>query len=266
MWSPCVTRRLGGGVVDQRAVEVLLLEHLAELLLAPVGEQELQPGLGAQPAVAVVAEDARDALPGVGHLVERDPHAQLVGEHRVGGQAAADPEVEAGAVLGVDGADERHVVDLGCHVVAGVSGEGRLELARQVGEVRVAERAPLDLVERLGAVDDLVLGDAGDGGAQEGARAVAARLERGEADRLEALPDRRDALDLDPVELDVVAVGDVSGVAGVRGRAPRRAHAVTAPPRICPSVRTRIMKKRSSSSSSSSWAVLPPSKPGARCV
>ena len=37
-----------------------------------------------------------------------------------------------------------------------------------------------------------------------------------EADRLEALPDRRDALDLDPVVLDVVAVGDVGGVAAVR--------------------------------------------------
>ena len=33
-----------------------------------------------------------------------------------------------------------------------------------------------------------------------------------------------------------------------------------------PSVRTRIMKNSSSSSSSSSIAVLPPSKPGARCV
>ena len=38
------------------------------------------------------------------------------------------------------------------------------------------------------------------------------------------------------------------------------------PSRTWPSVRTRIMKKRSSSSSSSSWAVLPPSKPGARWV
>jgi hypothetical protein len=209
---------LGRGVVDQRTVEVLVLQHLAELVLAPVGEQELQSRLGAQPTVAVVAEDARDGLPGVGHLVERDPHAELVRQHRVGGEAAADPEVEAGTVLGVHGADERHVVDLGCDVVAGVSGERGLELARQVGEVGVAEDPALDLLERLGAVDDLVLGDAGDGGAEEGARAVTARLERGEADRLEPLPDRRDALNLDPVVLDVVAVGDVSGVAGVGRR------------------------------------------------
>ena len=194
-------------------MQVLVLQHLAELLRAPVGDQELQAGLGPQPAVAVVAEDRGDALPDVGDLVERDPHAELLGEHRVGGQAAADPDVEAGAVLGVDRADERDVVDLGRDVVARVAGERGLELARQVGELRVAERAALDLGERRGAVDDLVLGDAGDGGAEERARAVAAGLEGGQADRLEPLPDRRHVLDVDPVVLDVVAVGDVGGVA-----------------------------------------------------
>ena len=43
--------------VGELVAEVLGLEHLAELLGAPLGEEELQPGLGAQPAVAVVAED-----------------------------------------------------------------------------------------------------------------------------------------------------------------------------------------------------------------
>ena len=99
---------------------------------------------------------------------------------------------------------------LGWPVSAVLNLRGRLENAG------LSSDPALDLGERLGAVDDLVLGDAGDGGAEEGARAVAARLERGEADRLEALPDRRDALDLDPVVLDVVAVGDVGGVAAVR--------------------------------------------------
>ena len=42
-----------------------------------------------------------------------------------------------------------------------------LELARQVGVLRVADVAALDLVERRGGVDDLVGGDAGDGGAEE---------------------------------------------------------------------------------------------------
>ena len=74
--------------------------------------QELQPGPVAQPAVAVVAEDPDHALPDVRDLVQRHPDAEPLGQHRVGGQAAADPEVEAGAVLRVHHAEERDVVDL----------------------------------------------------------------------------------------------------------------------------------------------------------
>src|SRR3546814_9932518 len=54
-------------------------------------------------------------------LVERDPHAQAFGEERVGGQCATDPQVEAGAVLGVYDAHEGDVVDLGGAVQAGVA-------------------------------------------------------------------------------------------------------------------------------------------------
>ncbi len=92
---------------------------------------------------------------------------------------------------------------------------GRLELAGQVGVVGVADVAALDLVERRGGVDDLVRGDAGDRGAEERAGRVAARLQWCQAGALEALPDRGDVLDPDPVVLDVLPVGDVGGVPGV---------------------------------------------------
>ena len=160
-------RRVTG---DQCAAEVLLLHDLAELLDAPVGDEELQPGARAQSAVAVVAEDRRDGFPDIGDLGEGDPDAHLLGEHRVGRQPSADPAVEPGTVLGVDRADEGDVVGLGGDVVARVPGEGGLELAREVGEVRVADEAVEDLLERGGAVDDLVLGDTGDRRADEGAR------------------------------------------------------------------------------------------------
>ena len=94
---------------------------------------------------------------------------------------------------------------------------GGLELAREVGVLGVADVAALDLLERRGGVDDLVGGDAGDGGAEERARRVAAGLEAGHPDVVEALPDLRDVLDLDPVVLDVLAVGDVGGAAGEVG-------------------------------------------------
>ena len=218
-------RRGRRGRADEGAAEVLVLEHLAELVDAPVGDQELQAGARAQPAVAVVAEDRRDALPDVGHLVERDPDAGLLGQHRVGRQPAADPQVEAGAELGVHGADERDVVGLGGDVVARVAGHGGLELARQVGEPRVADVAAEDLLQGPRAVDDLVLGDAGDGRAEERPGRVAARLEAAQAGGVEAVPDLGDVLDADPVVLDVLAVGDVGGVTGeVDADAAQRPH------------------------------------------
>ncbi len=213
--APAAARLRRGGAVDQLVLEVLVLQHLTELLGAPVGDQELQPGAVAQPAVAVVAEDADDAAVDVGDLVERDPGAEPDAELGVGGQAAADPEVEAGAVLGVDHADEGDVVDLVGDVQERRAGDGGLELARQVGEVRVADEAALDLVDGGRAVDDLVLGDTGHRGAEDDARGVAAGLGGGQADGLQLLPDRRDVLDPDPVVLDVLPVGQVGGVAAV---------------------------------------------------
>ena len=137
-----------GRAVEQRAAEVLRLDHLAELLRAPVVDEELQPGPGAQPAVAVVAEDRDDRLPDVGDVLERHPDAEALGEHRVGRQAATDVDVEAGAVLGVHDADERHVVDLVRDVLARRARHRGLELARQVGEPRVADVAAHDLLDR----------------------------------------------------------------------------------------------------------------------
>ena len=62
--------RLGrGGAVGELVAEVFVLQDLAELLRSPVGQQELQPCLGAHPPVAVVAEDAGHAEPDVGGLL-----------------------------------------------------------------------------------------------------------------------------------------------------------------------------------------------------
>ena len=122
-------------------------------------------------------------------------------------------------------ADERHVVGLGGDVVARVSGHGRLELAREVGEARVADVAAEDLLQGPRPVDDLVLGDAGDRRAEEGPRGVAAGLEAAEPGGVETAPDLGDVLDADPVVLDVLAVGDVGGVTGeVDADAAQRSH------------------------------------------
>ena len=209
-------QRGGCRTVDQLAAQVLVFEDLTELLDAPVLDQELQAGLGAKPAVAVVAEDRDDGLPDVRDLVERDPGTDPLREHRVGRQAAADPEVESGAVLGMVDTDERDVVDLVGDVLQ--AGDRGLELAGQVRVLRVADVAADDLVDRGSGVEDLVERLPGERRAQDDAGAVAAGLGGLESDGLEPAEDLRDVADVDPVVLDVLAVGEISGVAAELGR------------------------------------------------
>ena len=257
----------GAGPSTSVRVQVLVLEHLAEPLGAPVGDQELQPRPVAQPPVAVVAEDADDPGPHVGHLVQRHPGAQPLRQHRVGRQPAADPHVEAGAVLGVHHAHEGDVVDLVRDVVARRPGDRRLELARQVGELGSADDSARTIASTAG-VPSMISSAAtpATGEPRIDARSVAAGLGRAQPDALQPPPDLGHVLDADPVQLDVLPVGDVGGVRGrTRWRSPRSrgsASLLSAPP----SERMRIMKYSSSRSSGGSVAVLPPSIPGRRCV
>src|SRR5699024_193946 len=64
--------------VDELAAEVVLLQHLAELLDTPVGDEELQASAVADLAVAVVAEDADHAGPHLRDLVQRHPGAEAL--------------------------------------------------------------------------------------------------------------------------------------------------------------------------------------------
>lgn len=129
-----------------------------------------------------------------------------------------DEAGEAGAVLGMHGGDEGDVLNLVGDVLAGVAGDGGLELARQVVELAAVQVLLLDLADGGGGVDDLLGGHAGHGRAEDDARDVAAAHHRRQADALELLPDRGDVLDLDPVQLDVLPVGEVGGRAGVVAR------------------------------------------------
>ena len=207
-------RRPGRRAVRQRVPEVLLLQDLTEPFRPPVGDQELDPGPVPEPPVAVVAEHRHDARPHLADLVGPDERAQPLADHRVGGQAAADPQVVAGLPGRGLHAHEGHVVDLVHGALGRAAAHHRLELAGQVGEGRVADVAALHLLDLRGRVEDLACVDPGQRAAQDDAGSVPAGLRGGQADRLEQLPDLRDALDLDPVQLDVLPVGDVGGAAG----------------------------------------------------
>ena len=206
------------GSVGQGRLEVLGLEDLAELLRTPVGHQELQPRVHPGAAVAVVAEDRDDAFPHLGGAVRLDERTEPDTQLGVGRQTAADPQVVSGPELGMHDADQRDVVDLVVAAVHGAAADRGLELARQVRERRVAEVARGHLADVRRAVDDLVGVDAGERAADDDARAVAAGLGRAETDRLEPFPDGGHVLDADPVQLDVLPVGDVGDVPAELGR------------------------------------------------
>src|SRR5699024_6039187 len=71
-----------GPAVDELAAEVILLQHLAELLDAPVGNKELQARAVANLAVSVVAEDADYAGPHLRDLIQGHPGTEPLGKHR----------------------------------------------------------------------------------------------------------------------------------------------------------------------------------------
>ena len=134
-------------------------------------------------------------------------------------EAAADPQVVADAELGVLDRDERDVVDLVHDVLAGVAGDRRLELARQVREDSGSPMKRLVISSICGV------------GSMSSSAAMPAtgepRMTRGtsphasvvaEPDGLEAAPDLGHVLDADPVQLDVLPVGEVGGVAAELGR------------------------------------------------
>ena len=98
--------------VGQLEAEVVVLEHLAELLSAPLLDEELEASACAQAAVAVVAEDADDAGPDVRHLLGGHEGAEANAEEGVDAEAAAHPQVVADAELGVFDGAQRDVLHL----------------------------------------------------------------------------------------------------------------------------------------------------------
>src|SRR5699024_10272432 len=137
--------------------------------------------------------------PGVDHLIGGDAGAEALGEARDDGQCPGDPPAVADAVVGVVDGDEGADVGVVGAVLPGRAGDRDLVSARSV---------------RVAGVAGPRGGDAGDGGAEADARDVAAGLGRLQTHGFEAAPDLGHVLDLDPVELDVLTVRDVSGAAG----------------------------------------------------
>ncbi len=212
---------VGGGGVGVELVAELGLDGFEHGLGGPAvaHEEVLDTGAGAVFAEGVLlAEGADDGEDDVQSLILPDEGRDADGDVGLGGEAAADAQGVADLFHAVDGAldgGEGYVVDLGVGAPEGAAGDGDLELAREVVELGVGGELVGDLDGEGTGVDKLVAVEAGDRAAGDVADDVAAGSLGAEADGGEGVDDFDEAAEGEPVELDVLAGGDVGEVAGV---------------------------------------------------
>src|SRR5919106_2395141 len=138
---------------------------------------------------------------------------QSLSEHRIGREAAPYPEVESSPPVRVDGPHEGEVVNLVLAALVGAARDRDLVLAGQVRELQVARELGVGLQKDFRCVDHLGSIHPRKGTSEDIPGSISACLGRGEADSLELAPYLGHVLDADPVELDVLAVGDIGEVA-----------------------------------------------------
>ncbi len=141
------------------------------------------------------------------------------GEMRLGGEPASDAQRVADFAL-VFHRREADVVDLRIGAPGGAAGDGDLEFARQVVELRVCLQQMRNFGCQRRSVNDLIGGDAGQRAAGHVAHHVAAGALGREPNRVERVHDLGERFDGEPVKLNVLAHGDVGQVAGVLAREP----------------------------------------------
>ncbi len=170
--------------------------------------------------MALGVEDGQDRLGDAHDLVGWDELEEGVGEPGGGAESAAHNHLETLLLSAIDDAgagDVAEIVHGGETVVVVGGGEGRLELAGELLRNLQAEAVHGDGLGVGRDVERLVGADAGEVVGGDVANGVAAGLARRQADRRQQAHDRRRVGQLDVVELEVLAGGDVADLAGGEG-------------------------------------------------
>ena len=172
-------------------------------------EQEGQPGAAAGLARAVIAKGRGDDRADLGRFLRSHEGVERLCEDRAAGALlAADGDVEARAVAG-HRRRHRDVLRLAARAVLETPGDRDVELARQVGELLVAEEDRLEGRRHPGGVDQLARREPGGRAADDAADVVHTGLQAGEAGRLQARDHLGDLLDRHPAQLHLLARGHV---------------------------------------------------------
>jgi len=132
--------------------------------------------------------------------------------------------LEPGTTRWTEGSAECDVVDFGVGTPVGAAGDGDFEFAGEIVEIGIAAEFAINGERERRNVGEFVGVDAGERAAGDVTRDVAASAGGGEADGPEALEKFGEMIHGDPVELDVLADGDVGdAVAKIIGEVGDRA-------------------------------------------
>src|SRR6185437_7338610 len=193
------------------AGQPLGLDLLAEALHAEGTHQNLDARLVDVVAAAMAVVDAQDGLE-VGQEVrqwqELTDHAT---DDRRAPEAAAHQHLKANRTLGVAAHVQTDVVHLGGGAVGRRAGDRDLELAREIGEFGI-QCCPLTHDLAVGPrIVELIRRDSGEMVGCHIADTIAAGLDGMHLDRGELPQDLRHLLEAGPVELQVLAGGEMPG-------------------------------------------------------
>src|SRR5580704_3550527 len=198
-----------------------LLEFGEEAVGGPavLQEQEFQAGAFAVFAEYVsFAEDFGDAAGDRDDLLPWHKSSEAHGQVRICGEAAAyayrESGFEAADAPAGDGS-EANVIDLGIIAPGAAAGDGHLELAGEIVEFGVAAQRAIDIQGERRGIAEFVGVETCQRATGDVAGYITASADGGEARAPQGLDDVGECLHGDPMQLDVLADGDVGDAAGV---------------------------------------------------
>jgi hypothetical protein len=133
-----------------------------------------------------------------------------------GGKSAAHAQCKANLRLSMNhtlGRGEADIVDLRIRAPDAASGDGDLELARQIVELGVPRQHAICLQRERRRIADLVRVHAGDGAARDVPSDITAGAGGVQPDAPEFFQHFRKSFDRDPVQLDVLPHREIGGAA-----------------------------------------------------
>src|SRR5579872_280248 len=182
-------------------------------------EEKLEAGTLAMFAQNIgVAEEFGNSFDDRNNLIPSDKRIQSRAKIRLGRETAGNSQRESDLGLAAHNASnggEADVVDLGIGAPDAASGDGDFELARQVVELGIACQQPRSFQHERRSVDDFVCVNARDGASSHIAYNVTASAGCIQADLPEAVEDFGQRFYSDPVELNILAYGEIGDSVGV---------------------------------------------------